>query len=641
MKIAPYGSWVSPISAAALAAESGGLGHYGYGIAVGEAVYFTRSDPADGGRVTLQRWDGTGEPLEMTPGHYVRSAINEYGGGAWAVAEDPGAGVWIVYSDWPSYDLHVIEPGGVSRLLAPGGLLRYGSLSIDVARHQVVAVREDHRGEGEAVNTVVALCLDGDNTDGGRVLQAGADFYANPVVSRDGRLAWVEWDFPNMPWDSTRMMVAPLDEPSQSVLVSSGGDESVCCPDWSPDGGLFYLSDINGFWNLTHWGGHWAEVICDMPFDFCLPRWQPNPAPFSVIDDRHVACAWLDDGWGRLGLLTLEDDAWRMTPVVLPGQPGGLTIDISGDGSTTCALVQHDDRPAELLRLRWADGQLTETSIVFADGGITLPVGFVSRPQAITYDGDFGPVHAWWYPPANPDFCAPDGELPPVQVWTHGGPTAFAAPVYDLAVQFWTTRGIGIVDVNYCGSGGYGRAYRDRLKGNWGIADVSDCASAVATLASRGLADATRASIRGGSAGGYTTLACLVFTDVFAAGISLYGIGDLETMVTDTHKYESRYLDTLVAPYPKGRQIYLARSPIHHLEGLNCPMLIMQGADDKVVPPSQAREMANAVKSKGLPVELIVFDGEGHGFRKAESIITAEQAALAFLGRVHCFTPAE
>jgi len=629
MPTAAYGSWPSPIDPADLVVGSAGLDHT-YGLVVGDAVYWTQSDAADGGRVVLWRADAaTGERRQVTPGRYVRSAINEYGGGAWSAALVDAREV-AVYSDWPSGDVRVAS-GGDDRLLAPGGPLRYGSLSIDAARRVVVAVREDHCGGGEPVNTVVALSLDGDNADGGRVLAQGADFYATPV-SAGGWVAWVEWDHPNMPWDHTSLMAAPLDGSARPVRVDGGA--SVMWPSWTPDGRLVYLSDASGHWNFRLWDGDRHVALHDHPFDFCGPMWAPDPAPYSILDGDtlRIGCSWLDDGFARLGVLDAATGELRRV------DSPAVEATVSGHGTRAAVLLGYADKPCELAVLDWDTGHAIPVASNAAGQGPDLG-DCTSLAQPFTFDGDDGPVHAWYYPPSNDGYTAPDGELPPVQVWSHGGPTGFNGPAFRLSTQFWTSRGIGILDVNYSGSTGYGRAYRERLKGRWGLADVSDCAKAALALADHGLADRRRLSIRGSSAGGYTTLAALVFTDVFAAGISLYGIGDLETLATDTHKFESRYLDGLVAPFPQGRQVYLDRSPRHHLDRLSCPMLILQGADDKVVPPQQAYAMEAAVRAKGLPVRLIVFDGEGHGFRKAESIMATARASLEFLAEVHGFRP--
>lgn len=622
MRTLPYGAWPSPISAADLTASVVGLDR---GIVDGEAVYWTESHPEQGGRIGLRRLDSDGIRTELVGDHNVRNAINEYGGGAWAVA----SGV-VVYSNHPTGELWVLD-GGNRRVLAPGDGLRYGCLTIVPERRLVLAVREDHREPDAAcTQTLVALGLDTENADGGRILAEGAGFYATPAVRADGLVAWVQWQLPDMPWDATELMVAALERPAEAVRVAGGPGISALYPSWADDGSLVYLADTSGYWNFHRWDGSAARALHEDPYDFCGPMWTPDAAPYSLLDDHRIACTWLVDGIARVGVL---DHRGGLTEL----DTGAVSCALTGRGSSVVALLGYPDRPAELRRLDLLTG---DSELLRAASDRVLPPGLVSRPRPLHWDSPDGPVHAWFYPPTNPDFAAPAGELPPVQVWSHGGPTGFSAPDFRLATQFWTSRGIGILDVNYSGSAGYGRVYRERLNGAWGLSDVRDCVAGARALVAAGLADPSRLSIRGGSAGGYTTLAALTTTDVFAAGISLYGVGDLEALATDTHKFESRYLDRLVAPYPEDRQTYLNRSPIHHLDRLNCPMLILQGRLDRVVPPSQAQAMADAVRAKGLPVELVWFEEEGHGFRRAESIIATAEAALAFLGRVHGFNPA-
>ena len=626
MREAPYGSWSSPITAADLTAATVGLA----GGLVSEGVrYWTQAHPDQGGRVTLWREDDHGRE-EVTPDAYLRTGVNEYGGGEWTVA-----GGIVAYSGWPEGSVHVIEPGRPVRGIAPGGDFRYAALYLLPERRLVLAVREDHSATPEPRTTIVALDLDSDNTDGGRVLVAGADFYAHPVLSPEGRLAWVEWDHPDMPWDSTRLNVASLAAPEAAVTVGGGPGVSALYPAWSPDGSLLFLADPQGFWNFHRWDGERTEAVYPAPADFCGPMWVLTPVPYAVIDDHRIGCSVSVHGYAGLAILQHgHGEPARLHPI----ESEAVSASVTGSGPQALAVLGYADRPAALVEVDWDTATLTT---VKASSDRVPDPALVSRAEAISWQGPLGEVHAWYYPPTNPEFLAPAGELPPVQVWSHGGPTAFSGPEYRLATQFWTSRGIGIVDVNYGGSSGYGRAYRERLRGNWGVVDVRDCSDAAQALVERGLADPARLSIRGGSAGGYTTLAALAFTEVFSAGISLYGIGDLETLATDTHKFEARYLDGLVAPYPEGRQRYLERSPIHHLAGLSCPMLIQQGGQDKVVPPSQAEAMVAAVRAKGLPVAYVLFPDEGHGFRRAENVIATAQSALAFLGRVHGFTPAD
>ncbi len=627
MRITPYGAWPSPIAATDLTATVVGLDR---GVVDGNRALWTEAHPEQGGRVSLWASDAGGDAVELTPEVNVRNAINEYGGGAWAAAQG-----WVVYSTAPSGELYLRGPRGGRRLLAPGGEHRYGCLLLLPKQRIVLAVREDHTDGDIVTQCLVRLDLSTMNPDGGTVLAAGADFYASPALRADGMLAWVEWQLPSMPWDSTRLVVAPLDHPDEAVQVAGGPQESAVFPAWAPDGSLVYLSDAAGHWNFHRWDGEGSRRLHRHASDFCGPMWVSDPAPYTILADGRIGCSWLENGVGRLGLLGPGGPAgdWLLEPI----ETGAVSCSISGTGARVVALLGYAERSAELHLLDLLGGS---DRVLRRTAARALPEGLISRAQPLTWDSPDGPVHGWYYPPNNPNCYAPAGELPPVQVWSHGGPTAFSDPSFALRTQFWTTRGIGILDVNYSGSSGYGRAYRQRLAGRWGIVDVRDCVDGARALVEAGLADPSRLSIRGGSAGGYTTLAALTFTDVFAAGISLYGIGDLESLTTSTHKFESGYNDWLIAPWPEGRETYRERSPINHLDQLSCPMLILQGRLDKVVPPDQAEAMAAAVRAKGLPVELIWFDNEGHGFRSSESIIATARAALAFLGRAHGFLPA-
>jgi len=627
VRIVPYGSWPSPVAATDLTSTVVGLDR---GVVDGNRALWTEAHPEQGGRVSLWASDPGGEPIELTPDHNVRNAINEYGGGAWAAAQG-----WVVYSTAPSGELFLRGPRGGRRLLAPGGDHRYGCLVLLPRQRLVLAVREDHTGDDVVTQSLVRLDLNTMNPDGGTVLACGADFYASPALRPDGMLAWVEWQLPSMPWDATRLVVAPLDHPEQAVQVAGGPQESAVFPAWAPDGSLVYLSDAPGHWNFHRWDGELTRRLHRHAWDFCGPMWAPDPAPYTILADGRIGCSWLEDGIGRLGLLAPGGPAgdWLLEPI----ETGAVSCTLSGTGARVVVLLGYAERPAELHLLDLVGGS---DRVLRRTAARALSEALVSRAQPLSWDSPDGPVHAWYYPPTNPNCYAPVGELPPVQVWSHGGPTDFSNASFALRTQFWTTRGIGILDVNYSGSSGYGRAYRQRLQGRWGIVDVRDCVEGARTLVDAQLADPSRLSIRGGSAGGYTTLAALTSTHVFAAGISLYGIGDLEALATDTHKFESGYTEGLIAPWPEGRETYRERSPINHLDQLNCPMLILQGRLDRVVPPNQAEAMAAAVRAKGLPVELVWFDSEGHGFRRAESIIATARAALAFLGRVHGFVPA-
>jgi dienelactone hydrolase len=624
MRTLPYGSWPSPLSPEDLTRSAVRLSP---GLIEGECTYWSQGDPQQRGRVGLWRRDAAGIISELTPQAYVRTAVNEYGGGDWSVAEG-----FVAYSSWPDGAVYLIEPGQDPRIIGPGDGLRYACLSFDLSRRLVLAVREDHRGQGEPQQSIVSLALDSPNADGGRVLACGSDFYAHPSLSADGRLAWCEWNQPDMPWDQSRIMVAPLTDLTDQVVVEAGARVSNLYPAWAPDGALIYLSDSSGYWNFRRWTNGSTQSLHQEPYDFCGPLWVLTPVPYALIDAGRIGCTWTVDGFAKLGVLDFTEQPARLTVA----NSAAVSAEVSGRGTRCLALLGYADRPSELVDFDWDGGPPTPLR---ATSALTLDSGTVSVAEAFSWQSEDGWVHAWFYPPTNAECTAPPGELAPVQVWSHGGPTAFSSPSFNPAVQFWTSRGIGILDVNYSGSTGYGRAYRERLNGAWGLSDVRDCVQGALALVRANRADRQRLSIRGSSAGGFTTLAALTNSDVFTAGISLYGIGDLELLATDTHKFEARYLDRLVAPYPAGQQVYRDRSPIHHLDRLSCPMLILQGADDKVVAPSQAQEMAAAVSAKGMAVRLSIFEGEGHGFRKSETIVAVARQSLDFLAAVHRFVP--
>jgi dipeptidyl aminopeptidase/acylaminoacyl peptidase len=614
-----YGSWSSPVSTGLITSDAVGLEG---GCLDGDDVYWVESHASQRGRASLWRLSADGSRIELTPDHNVRSSVGEYGGGAWSVAD----GV-VVFVAFPSQVVHVIENGAPPRAITAERPLRYGGLVVAPASRCVYAVREDHTSSDiECVNTLVRLDLDGDNADAGTVVASGADFYSQPALSDDERLAWFEWDHPDMPWDATRLVVAESDG-REAVVVARGPDESVIYPAWAPDGSLLFFSDRSGYWNLDRWDGSHVTALHHDPYDCCPAPWVLGGAPYSVLDaDRVVVSLWID-GTPHPGVVSNGIH----TPLAFEA----ASLSFGGSGPRTVAQIGRTDAPAELAIVDWLSGSV-ET--LRRSSATTLE--FVSIAEDITWEGPEGPVHAWWYAPSNPDSVAPEGELPPVIVKSHGGPTGFSTADLNLVTQFWTSRGIGVLDVNYGGSSHYGRAYRNRLWSQWGVVDVRDCIDAVRVVVERGLADPARIAIMGGSAGGYTTLQALVTSDLFAAGLSDFGISDLATMATDTHKFESHYTDRLVAGWPEGKDLYEERSPIHHLDRLSSPMLLQQGLDDRVVPPSQAREMAAAVRAKGLPVALVMYSGEGHGFRRADTIVASLNAKLSFLGQVFGFAPA-
>lgn len=632
----PYGSWPSPIDTELLTAGSVGISAPTVdGSDNGSQLYWLESRPSEKGRTVLVRADraagaATDTAVDITPVPFnVRSSVHEYGGGAYAVADSV-----VVFSNFTDGRLYVIEGTAAPRAITPdvpGRLLRYADLEIDLPRRRVLCVREDHRGVGSAeghtdcVNTIVTIDLDGEAV--GDILVDGHDFVSSPRLSPDGhRLAWYTWEHPNMPWDSTTLWVGDA-ENKDAHRVDGGPGVSIADIGWLADGRLAWCSDRSGFWNLYIDG----ENVYPVDADCAGPAWVFGDCGWTQTADGAIVIARHEPAGMTLVRLAAAD--FTPTDIIELAQAEHLVAD---DGAVLL-VAGFRDRPSALVRIN-RTGELTEIKRAVS---VTIDPQYFSAAEPISWPTpDGAQAHGFFYPPSKPTVTAPTAQRPPLIVLSHGGPTGAASPALALSLQYWTSRGFAVLDVNYGGSTGYGRVYRDRLTGNWGIVDVDDCCSGAACLVDRGLVDPQRLAIRGGSAGGYTTLAALAFRRTFVAGVSKYGIGDLEALATDTHKFESRYLDGLVGPYPQQRQIYLDRSPIHHVDELDCALLILQGADDKVVPPAQSIQMADAVRAKGRPVALRVYDGEGHGFRMAENVKDATESELAFYGRVFGFTPA-
>lgn len=579
---APYGSWKSPVTTALIVTGAVGLGQ----IALdGEDVYFVEMRPAEGGRMVIVRRSTDGAATDVTPPPFsVRTRVHEYGGAAFLVA---GGVVW--FANFADQRLYRQDPGSEPRPITPEVPLRYADGVYDAARSRIVCVREDHRGDGEPVNAIVAVYAEGEGEQ--VVLYSGSDFCAAPRISPDGRsLAWLAWDHPNMPWDGTTLLVAEigpdgaLGEPMQVAggpSASSGWDESVLQPLWSPGGDLHFVSDRNGWWNLHRWRGGSVEPVLEMEAEFARPQWVFDPAAYGFLADGRIACSYVQRGAWHIGIL--DPDTGTLAALDVPYSEMGRG-ELRCAGQRVVFIAGAPDRPMSLLSLDAVSG-VVETLQTAHD--LEVDAAYLSAPEAIEFETTEGrTAHAFYYPPRNPDFAAPEGERAPLLAKSHGGPTAATSIALDLGIQFWTSRGIGVVDVNYGGSTGYGTEYRKRLNGQWGIVDVDDCVNAARFLAERGDVDPERLAIDGASAGGYTTLAALTFSDMFRAGTSLYGVSDLEALARETHKYESRYLDSLVGPYPGRRDLYVERSPINHTHLLSCPLLLLQGLEDEIVPPN-------------------------------------------------------
>ncbi len=632
----PYGAWPSPVTTAMLTQGPPGVREPGSN---GHDLLWIETRPQEKGRYVLVAQTGDGVRDVTLEPFNVRNRVHEYGGGSWAADGD-----LIVFSNFADNRLYRMDGlDEAPRPITPEGSWRFADLQLDRAHNRLVAVREDHGDPGaEAVNTIVVLDLDGPNADGGSVIVSGIDFVSSPRLNRDGtRLAWLTWNHPNMPWDDTVLSWATLsvdNVPGELNIVTNGERESAILPGWDSHDRLVFVTDRSGWWHLYRLdadGGE-ASQLTHGEVEHGVPLWQFGASTWTELANGALVTAWTADGVWRLG--TIDPVTSALSPIDLPFT---MLSDVQAhpDGQRIVVKAGSASEPATLVTVDPATGNWGYVKPMAAE---RLDPGYVSVAEPVSWaTPDGATAHGFYYAPTNLDVQAVTGELPPLIVESHGGPTSAASATFDLGVQFWTSRGFAILDVNYGGSTGYGRTYRERLNGAWGVVDVDDCVSGALALASRGLADRERLIIRGGSAGGFTTLAALAFRDVFAAGASYYGIGDLEAMALDTHKFESRYLDSLVGPYPKAIAVYRERSAIHHVDRLSSPMILFQGLDDKVVPPDQAVTMADAVRAKGLPVALLTFAGEGHGFRMAETITRTLEAELSFYGQIFGFRPAD
>ena len=654
----PFGSWPSSISFAVLLSGANKLAALLPGI---EGLWWTESRPAEQGRTALC-WrtyadllseagmlsSGVGDPHEradptLLPAPWnVRNRVHEYGGGSLAT---DGTRLWFCNdADAGIYQLDASTP--VLLRAEPG--CRYADLCWWPEARLLLAVCEDHRASAhraggatpaEAVNYVVAIDVEGPARGQQRTLVDGHDFFSNPCPSPDGTtLAWLSWDHPDMPWDGTTLWCASWTNGSLSVpvAVAGGRGESLFQPTWSPDGALHIVSDRTGWWNLYRLAstpGGPAIPLCPMEAEFATPQWEFGMRSFAFLADGGLVAIARSDGVAQLGRIPAGGGAFA--PLPLHWQDfRGLHV----QGKHAWCIAGSPTEMETLLRIDLATGE----ALTLGPPGPTYPADAFSVPRAIRYPGSGGvTTHAFFYRPHHPDYAGPDDARPPLIVINHGGPTSATSSTLRLAVQFWTSRGFAVLDVNYGGSTGHGRPYRLRLNGQWGVVDVEDAVAGVHWLAELGEIDPERAAIRGSSAGGFTTLAALAFHDVFRAGVSLYGIGDLSLLAQDTHKFESRYMDGLVAPWPAGRELYAARSPLLHLDGFSSALLLLQGEEDKVVPPNQAKAMFEAVAARGFPVALLMFPGEQHGFRRAETVRCALAAELYFYGRVFGFVPAD
>lgn len=621
--IAPYGTWQSPITSELITSSSIKLSHSN--IFSGN-YYWLEARPQEAGRCVVVCRNQEGETLDLNPAPFnVRNTAHEYGGGAFTLHDNV-----LYFCNFADQRIYRQKPGGKPETISKPCPSRFADLVVDSKRNRLLFIREDHSWEGgEAITSLDYLSLDGKGEI--ETLLTGSDFFSSPKVSPDGRLlSWITWNHPNMPWDETKLWLGNLGNDgslSNVQQVAGGNGESVMQPEWGTDGTLYFISDRNGYWNLYSAFYGEIEPLLEMEAEFGYPPWIFGQSTYSIESEKRIICAFNRKGLWRLGSIDLPTK--KLTEIETPYK------DISFVKAQNGKVIFRAGSPTDFLQIVLLDLDSGKSETLQRSNNISLANGFLSAAQTIEFESaDKERAHAFFYPPQNQDFAGPVGEKPPLIVKSHGGPTAACTSTLDLGIQYWTSRGFAVVDVNYGGSTGYGKNYRKRLDGKWGVVDVDDCVMAADFLCQTGQADMKRLIITGSSAGGYTTLCALTFRDKFKAGASYYGISDLEALIRDTHKFEARYTDRLVGPYPERKDLYIERSPLHFAKQIKCPVIFFQGEEDKVVPQVQSEHLVTALRQKKMPVAYLLFPGEQHGFRKAETIKRCLDAELGFYCRI-------
>lgn len=622
-KVAPYGSWESPITSDLIVSATVGLTSVCYD---GEDIYWLEGRPSEGGRSVIVHRSSDNILSDITPYPFnVRSRVHEYGGGAFLIVE----GI-IYFTNFTDQRVYHHKQGETPQPLTPESQLRYADFCFDKHHNRLICVCEDHSNpNSEAINKIVSIDL---NSGEVTTLIQGDDFYSSPCLSPDGsQLAWLSWNHPQMPWDSTQLWLGKINLDgciSDNKVIAGSEKESICQPQFGLDGQLYFSSDISGWWNLYCQNSNGSITpLFPLSAEFGYPHWVFGESVYGFAQTDTLICTYTQNGHWYLANLNTTKKTLSKIEV-----PFTSISYLQVNHNQIVFVGASPTQPTAIVKL---DLETGTTEILKQSNNLQIDSDYLSVPQAISFPTTNGQTaYAWYYPPQNKDYSAPEGELPPLLVKSHGGPTACTSATLNLRVQYWTSRGFAFCDVNYGGSTGYGRKYHQRLNGNWGIVDVDDCENAAKYLVKQGKVDAEKLAISGGSAGGYTTLAALTFKDTFKAGASYYGVSDLEALAKDTHKFESRYLDGLIGKYPEEKEIYERRSPINYTNKLSCPVAFFQGLEDKIVPPNQTEMMVEALRNKGIPVAYVAFEGEQHGFRKAENIKRALDGEFYFYSRI-------
>ena len=637
---AEYGSWRSPVTSEHVVSGSIRLNM----IRTDQSgVYWLEMRPQEGGRQVIVRADPDGRTEDVVPEETnVRTRVHEYGGGDFWISQGE-----LIFSEFDDQRLYYKSSGqgtpkAITSVDLPGTQRRYADGIIDHGRSRVICVREEHRENSEPQNCIIALDLD---TEEEQVLISGGDFYSSPKISPDGNcLVWLTWNHPNMPWDGCELWMGTFDDTGMiksKKCIAGGERESIIQPEWGNNSEVFFLSDLNNWWNLYCYREGVIKILFSSEADFGRPQWVFGMSSYQPVSDTMLVCSYVVSGHWKLALLDFSGEP-ELIPIDVPYSD---IWSVRGDSDAIYFCGSSPEHASSIIRILLApmvEKQILEYQVLRCSSDVQIEPGYLSRPEAISFPTQHNrKAYALFYPPVNADFKAPADKLPPLIVICHGGPTGSASTKQNLQIQYWTSRGIAVLDVDYGGSSGYGRQYRERLNGMWGVVDVEDCVNGARHLVNSGLVDSEQLAIRGGSAGGFTVLSALTFYDLFCAGASYYGVSDLMALSRHTHKFESKYLDNLIGPLPEAEKSYRERSPINYTSQLSCPVILFQGLKDKVVPPAQSEKMVTAMKKRGVPVCYLSFEEETHGFRKSLNIKKALESEIVFYSEIFGFTLAE